>query len=134
MTPQVVSFIEKIDNERINVAKAYGVELMTASVWLEKTYGVTGASLYERIINNEAYKSILAPKYIRCRQLTEDVPTGAIPIVELGKVAGVDVDAFESLINITQELLCDKFLTTARTLERLGFKGLSKSQIINKIH
>jgi len=134
MTPQVVSFIEKLDNERINVAKAYGIELMTASEWLEKTYGVTGVSLYERMVNNEAYKSILAPKYIRCRQLTEDVPTGAIPIVELGKAAGVDVNAFESLINITQELLSDNFVTTARTLERLGFKGLSKPQIINKIH
>lgn len=133
MTPQVVSFIEKLDNERINVAKAYGIQLMTASEWLEATYGVTGGTLYERIVNNEAYKSILAPTSIRCRQLTEDVPTGAIPIVELGKAAGVDVYAFESLIRITQQLLNDSFATTARTLEGLGLRGLNKNQIIDRI-
>lgn len=133
MTPQVVSFIEKIDNERINVAKAYGIQLMTASEWLEATYGVTGNSLYERMVNNDAYKSIQAPTNIRCRQLTEDVPTGVIPIVELGKAAGVEVPAFDSLINIAQQLLSDCFTTTARTLDNLGLKGLSKEDIIDKI-
>lgn len=133
MTPQVVSFIEKIDNERINVAKAYGIQLMTASEWLDATYGVTGNSLYERMVNNDAYKSIQAPTNIHCRQLTEDVPTGAIPIVELGKAAGVEVGTFESLVNITCNLLGDRFAHTARTLDKLGLEGLAKEEIIDRI-
>ena len=133
MTPQIVSFIEKLDQERLAVAKAYGIELMTASEWLEKTYGVKGNSLYERIVNNEAYKSILAPTNLHCRQLIEDVPTGAIPIVELGRAAGVKTPAFDSLISITKELLGNSFDKTARTLSRLGLEGLTRNQIISRI-
>ncbi len=133
MTPQIVSFIEKLDHERLAVAKAYGIELMSATEWLEKTYGVKGNSLYEKIINNDAYKSILAPTNLHCRQLTEDVPTGAIPIVELGRAAGVNTPAFDSLISITKELLCDSFDTIARTLSSLGLEGLTRDQIISRI-
>lgn len=134
MTPQIASFIEKLDRERINVAKAYGIDLITASEWLKQTYGVKGDSLCELMKNNEAYKTLLSPTSLRCRQLTEDIPTGAIPIVELGKAAGVAVTTYESLINITTQLLDDTFSTTARTLSKLGLEGMTKDQIIQKIH
>ena len=134
MTEQVAGFIEAFDTERIAVGKAYGQDLLSVNEWIKYAYKDTrGETLCERMKNNPAYHDIKAPGTIFTRQLTEDIPTGVLPIMELGKAAGVKVPLLESMINIIEVLLGRDFHAEGRTLKNLGLWGKSKEEIIDYI-
>lgn len=134
MTDQVARFIEKFDAERLAVGKAYGVDLLSVTEWIKFAYKDTeGETLCERMKNNPAYHDIKAPGTIFTRQLTEDIPTGVLPIMELGKAAGVDVSLHESMIHTIEALLEMDLHTNGRSLKNLGLEGKTKDEILNFI-
>lgn len=134
MTDQVAHFIEKFDAERLAVGEAYGIELLSVNEWIKVAYKDTvGDTLCERMKNNPAYHDIKAPGTIFTRQLTEDIPTGVLPIMELGKAAGVQVPLLESMVNTIEALLNMDLHTTGRSLKNLGLEGKSKEEILNFI-
>ena len=134
MTDGLARIIEEADSERLKVASAYGIEPISAFDWVAYAYeGVDGKNLCERMQNNPAYYEILAPRTIDCRQITEDIPTGIIPLAELGKAAGVSTPLFDSLITICSVLHGRDFRKEGRTLRRLGLEGLTKDEIMTKI-
>lgn len=131
MTPKIADFIEKFDRERLAVGKAYGVELLSVSDWISYAYpGTPGETLCEKMVNNPAYHDIKSPSTIFTRQLTEDIPTGVLPMMELGEVAGVPVPLMRSMVEICGSLLDIDFRKKGRTLEQLGLAGKSKEEII----
>lgn len=134
MTNQVARFIERFDAERIAVGKAYGVELLNVTEWIKYAYNDTiGDTLCERMRNNPAYYDIKGPGTIFTRQLTEDIPTGVLPIRDLGRAAGVQTPLFESMIHIIESLLEIDFCQNGRTLKNLGLEGMTKEEIIKYI-
>lgn len=134
MTEQVASFIEKFDQERLAVGKAYGVKLLSVKEWIKFAYKDTlGDTLCERMKNNPAYYDIKAPGTIFSRQLTEDIPTGVLPIMELGKAAGVNVSLHEAMVTTIEALLNMDFHTEGRSLKNLGLEEKSKDEILNFI-
>ena len=134
MTDGLAGIIEEADRERLAVAAAYGVSPISAFDWVSYAYnGVEGRNLCERMQNNPAYYEILAPKTIDCRQITEDIPTGIIPLAELGRAAGVPTPLFDSLISICSILHKKDYRKEGRTLKRLGLEGLSAEEIVAKI-
>ncbi|RGG43532.1 NAD/NADP-dependent octopine/nopaline dehydrogenase family protein [Butyricimonas paravirosa] len=135
MTPALANLLEAIDSERIAVAKAYGVDIISAKDWVSYAYDeVQGDTLCERMRNNPAYYEILAPTTINCRQITEDIPTGIVPMSELGKVASVPTPLFDALITMCSTLLQTNFKECGRNLTKLGWGELSKEEILNVIH
>ena len=134
MTEQVARFIEKFDEERLAVGKAYGVDLLSVKEWIRFAYKDTeGETLCERMKNNPAYHDIKAPGTIFTRQLTEDIPTGVLPIMELGKAAGVEVPLLTSMVNTIEALLDMDLHTNGRSLKNLGLEGKTKEEILNFI-
>lgn len=134
MTEQVARFIEKFDQERLSVGKAYGVDLLSVTEWIKFAYKDTeGDTLCERMKNNPAYHDIKAPGTIFTRQLTEDIPTGVLPIMELGKAAGVEAPLLTSMVNTIEALLDIDLHTNGRSLKNLGLEGKSKDEILNFI-
>lgn len=134
MTEQVAHFIEKFDTERLAVGKAYGIELIGVKEWIKVAYkGTLGETLCELMKNNPAYHDIKAPGSIFTRQLTEDIPTGVLPIMELGKAAGVEVPLLESMVNTIEALLDINFRKNGRSLKNLGLEGKTKEEIIDYI-
>ena len=132
MTPEIASFIEEFDKERLAVGKAYGIDLLSVNEWISYAYPDTiGTTLCEKMRNNPAYHDIKSPATIFTRQLTEDIPTGVLPIMELGEAAGVDVPLLRSMVDICSKLLRIDFRKEGRTLERLGLAGKSKQEIID---
>ncbi len=130
MTPNVAGCIEKLDAERVKIAHAYDIDLMPVKDWLLYAYPDTkGDTLIERMVNNPAYHDILAPGSIFVRQLTEDIPTGLVPMSEMAKLAGVDVPVMNSFITLASALLNIDLREKGRTLKRLGLDGLSKDEL-----
>ena len=134
MTEQVARFIEKFDTERIAVGKASGVDLLNVREWIKFAYNDTiGETLCERMKNNPAYYDIKAPGTIFTRQLTEDIPTGVLPIMELGKIAGVKTPLLEAMVNVIENLLEMDMHTDGRSIKNLGLENKTKDEIINYI-
>lgn len=134
MTPAIADFIETFDRERLAVGHAYGINLLSVREWISYAYPNTkGETLCEKMVNNPSYYAIKSPSTIFTRQLTEDIPTGVLPIVELGKVAGVDVSLMESMINICSTLLQIDFRRNGRTLKHLGLANMTKEEILKHL-
>lgn len=134
MTEQVAEFIEKFDTERLAVGKAYGIDLLSVREWIKFAYKDTkGETLRERMRNNPAYHDIKSPSTIFTRQLTEDIPTGVLPIMELGKAAGVSTPLLSSMITICEALLNMDLHSNGRSLKNLGLEGMDKDQILDYI-
>ena len=132
MTPEIANFIEEFDKERLAVGKAYGIDLLSVNEWISYAYPSTqGTSLCEKMKNNPAYHDIKSPSTIFTRQLTEDIPTGVLPIMELGEAAGVDVPLLRSMVDICSRLLRIDFRKDGRTLGHLGLADKSKEEILS---
>lgn len=134
MTEQIASFIERFDAERLAVGKAYGINLLGVNEWIKFAYKDTiGDTLCERMKNNPAYHDIKSPSTIFTRQLTEDIPTGVLPIMELGRAAGVETPLLTSMIRICEALLGQDLHSDGRNLKNLGLSGRTKQEILNYI-
>lgn len=131
ITPTIGRFIEKIDQERIAVSKALGLEVESTKEWLERTYELEkGASLYESIHSNHSYLTIDAPKSMEHRYIFEDVPCGLVPLEAIGRSLGLKMSTTSLIIDLASTLVEQDFRATGRHLDFL-VKEDSKEAIKN---
>ena len=83
--------LEALDRERVTVAAALGLRAQTALEWLKMAYNASGENLHEAVHNQQGYYGITAPRTLRHRYITEDVPMSLVPIAALGQRYGVSV-------------------------------------------
>ena len=129
ITPTVARLLELIDQERINVAEAFGIKVISVKDWLYEAYSVQGDSLYQVIQNNDKYSSIDAPETLQHRYIFEDIPTGLVPMASLGDLVGVATPNMKLIIQLASKLLGIDFWEIGRTVEGLGLKNMSKDEI-----
>jgi opine dehydrogenase len=134
VTPAVAQLYEAINTERVAVAAALGASVPTLADWFERVYGVREATLVEtcqRLTYNSdgPYQATGTPKSLNHKFITEDVPTGLIPMSALGAAAGVGTPAINALIEIVRSMTGKDFAAEGRTLERLGLNGMGGPQI-----
>jgi len=121
ISPLVAGILEKMDVERVAVAKAYGVSVPTARQWLAEAYGSRGDSLFEQIQNTEAYKTVLAPIDIDTRYIFEDVITGCVPTSCAGRAAGIQTEVLDTLIKWASILYGRDFRAEGRNETLIDF-------------
>lgn len=132
MTPTIAYFLEKLDQERLAIGKAFGINLKTVFEWVSFAYtGIEGDTLCEKMQNNPAYYKILAPTTLNSRLLTEDIPTGILPMVELGEIANVPTPLMQSILNLSGALLGVDFKINGRTLQNI-FYGIEDMNSIKE--
>jgi len=135
--PSIAALIEKLDGERLAVGAAMGVTLPSVVAWLESSYGATGRNLYEAIKNTENYRGITAPQLggvddkLKLRYVVEDVPSGLVPVSELGRKFGVNTPAIDAMINLATILYETDFRASGRNLEQLGLSNLTPEEILS---
>jgi hypothetical protein len=134
VTPAVALLYAAIDAERVAVAAALGASVPNRADWLESVYGVRGATLVEtcqQLTDNSdgPYQATGTPKSLDHKFITEDVPTGLIPMSALGAAAGVDTPAIDALVEVVRSMTGKDFAAEGRTLERLGLNGMDAPQI-----
>jgi opine dehydrogenase len=125
ITPSTALILEKVDSERVAVAEALGIRALTAREWLYLAYGATGKNLFDAMRANPGYSGILAPKRLKMRYITEDVPTSLVPISSVGKKFGVSTPTIDAIIDFSSILLQTDFWSIGRTVEKLGIQDMS---------
>ncbi len=114
ISPSVARLLEKLDTERLAVARAFGVETPCVLAWLCSTYGSRGDDLYSALQDTTSYEIVTAPQTLRHRYLWEDVPTGLVPLEALAQVADVDVPLTRLGIDLANAVCGCDFRCTGR--------------------
>ena len=130
VTRKVADFIEQVDNEAQNVARALGTRALSVTRWLYSRYHVQLSDIYTMIRSNRTYQGIKAPTTLNNRYLWEDIPTGLVPISSFGDALGVPTKAIDYLIDEGCETLERNFWEEGRTVEKLG---LSKENLLSDL-
>ena len=125
ITPSIGAFLEKMDNERMEIGKALQINTLSAKDWLYESYGAEGNNLYETVQACNAYKGLQAPKGLQIRYIYEDVPYSLIPMASIARELGIKTPAINSIINLASLMTGKDFFENGRTIERLGLRGLS---------
>jgi len=129
VTPDVVAVLAAADAERLRIARAYGVVANSLQEWIGTAYGHRANSLKKAVGGNPAYAGIKAPVTLKHRYLLEDVPTGLIPLIELGEAADVAVPTLRRLVHRARVVLGGQRWENPRTLESLGLDRLDPQAI-----
>lgn len=129
MTPGVVKIIEEVDRERMTIARALGAETFSARTWLCEAYQLMEAPLYEMLQSNSAYQGIPGPMDIRARYITEDVPTGLVPMEAFAQLYRISTPTISALISLANTLIGENYRASGRNLECLGLTGMTLLEI-----
>jgi opine dehydrogenase len=125
VTPRVAAVLAAADAERLRVARAYGVAAASLRAWVAAAYGHQADTVQGAVGGNPAYVGIKAPTTLEHRYLLEDVPTGLIPLLELGAAARLALPMLTALVDRCRVVLGGEPWPRQRTLDALGLEGLN---------
>lgn len=119
ITPSVANLLEKADRERLAVAARLGQTLESCSDWMQRTYRISGDTLYEVIQANTAYFTIDAPANMLHRYIFEDIPCGLVPLEVAGQQTGIETPVVTMILDLATHLLDYDFRQDGRNLSFL---------------
>ncbi len=125
----IAQVLEKLDKERLEVAAALGIKVMSAKAWLYTAYSATGKDLREAIYDNPGYRGIRAPERLHHRYVDEDVPMSLVPLASLGRMLKVATPTIDAIIHLASIMRGVNFWERGRTVDKLGIKGMSIKEI-----
>jgi len=126
---RIARVIEKMDFERVLIGSKYDYKIKTLTEWQSYVYGVTENDLYKSLQSNQAYASINSPQTLQHRFIYEDIPTGLVPLSELGKCVGADTHIMDNIIYLADLIMEEDFRKIGRNSKTLGLKNLTKEEI-----
>ncbi|MBM3791224.1 MAG: hypothetical protein FJW35_12875 [Acidobacteria bacterium] len=134
LTYHVCKAVEAIDQERLAIGQALGVQLLSLlDTYWRMGYGPKGNTFWEVIRGVKPLVDIKGPSTVDSRYLTEDVPIGLVIYSQLGRQLGATANLMESVVHIAGALLGRNFFAEGRTLERCGIAGMNGEQIIEYV-
>jgi len=133
VTPSVAHVLEVLDRERCTVASSLGIRARTGLEWLELAYNARGENLYEAIHNQSGYYGIKAPPTLNHRYIFEEIPMSLVPIASLAGRYGVSVRGIDAIIRLACFIHSTDYWRKGRTLDKLGIKELSVSELTHYV-
>lgn len=121
ITPSVARVIEKVDAERVEVAKHFYNNPMTVIEIMNTLYSLDYKNMYDVIMGIDAYKIQHSPANMQHRYVSEDVPYSLVPISTLAKKLGIKTPNMDSIINIA--CMCNDvdYWSVGRNADKIGF-------------
>ncbi len=131
-TPGVGRAVEAVEDERLALGKAFGLELTpTRDVLLRwyKDEGIKGDTLTKVLATNPVYQWDSAPKTLRHRFFLEDIPYGMVPMEDIAALADIPTPVISSVITLAGTALNTDLRRDARGLESLGMAGMNIHEV-----
>lgn len=131
ITPSIGKYVEAMDTERIEVAKALGIELRKIREDYVAMYecGDADTPLYQLVRNNKGYDGIMCSNTLSTRYVLEDIPYSLVPIRAIAQAAGVATPCIDAIITLARTILGDK-MDEGRTAENLGIDKMNREQLL----
>jgi len=131
-SPAVVRISEKLDQERLDLCRAFGFAEIPATERLfkvgyaEKIY----PTLLDVYQNSQAFAPIKAPETMDYRYVYEDIPYGLVFFASLGQQIGVATPATRTIIDLASLMTGHDFLREGFTTAKLGLGHLNTKELI----
>ncbi len=122
VSPLTVKYIEKLDEERREIADLFDVQTKDILTILNDFYDTDYSSLYEALPS--LFASGAAPTTVNHRYFTEDIPYGLVAISEIAKKSGVKIPYTDSLINTSSLFSNEDYRNIGVNLENFSFDDL----------
>lgn len=129
ITPSIARIMEKVDEERCQIAKRFFRKVMTVNEIMCSLYNLDYDNIYDTIKHISAFKIQYAPGSMEHRYVSEDVPYSMVPIATIGKKLGIVTSNMDSIINIACMANCKDYWTEGRNADKIGF---SAEQVVCK--
>ena len=114
ISKSVAGVLERIDSERVSVAKQAGYNIESLVQWLKRTYSANGDDIFSCIKSVDAYRGIDAPPSIQTRYLYEDIPNGLVPVENMAKAFGMKTPTITTVIDFACEVTGIDFRCNSR--------------------
>lgn len=129
LTERTAVLLERAAAEFRRVGEAYDAPVPPVPELLDLYYGCEGDTALEAMRTVGPYRTITAPTSLDHRFLREDVSSTLVPMTELAQRAGVPAPMTNALIDVVSTLSHVDYRGTGRTLESIGWGGLTHGQI-----
>jgi opine dehydrogenase len=133
ITACVGRLIEALDEERVALARAFGVRVRTAREHYLKSFSglKEGGSVHEmaQIVNAQRAGSSPGPTSIRSRYLTEDLPFGICSTLAIARVAGVPMPLHEAGLALFSATCGHDFERDNDLLPALDLSGMTAEEL-----
>jgi len=124
-TPTVIRIKHDMDNERLQVMKAMGLETMSYDEFQQICYKGFHFKPIPQADNVPASSSQVPNRFI-----DEDVPMGLVAISDFGKKLGIPTPTIDTLIQMANLVRNKDFSATGNTLEYMGVNEMSIDEIL----
>lgn len=138
ITPSIGRIIKRIDEERLAVAKAYGLSLEDFCTVLYHAGSTTKKAAesgdpYQACQESEANMFIMAPSQLDHRYMHEDICSGLLPIAELGRLAGVPTPVSEAHVCMAESLMGRNYCLEGVNLGKMGLRGMGIEETLKYV-
>jgi len=133
MTESVCRVMEKMDQEKIFVGKALGLDLSSALEYLLRLYPEEkGQTLHEFLTHSTVHggRGPNSPTSISHRYLVEDTANGLVPLSNLGTLVKIKTPTVDSIIQLASVMNQVDYFKSGRTLSFLGLQGKTGEEIL----
>jgi opine dehydrogenase len=130
VTPNIGRLLEALDQERLAIATALGLEVRTIFQHFHLSFHVPLGSVSQMNQQmHEAGNGGVGPATADSRYVTEDVPFGLVMTAKLGRLAGRPAKLHESGIRLFSALYGRDFAAENDLLATLGLDGMSLAEL-----
>ena len=139
MSASVCSVMEKMDEERLAVGKAWGYNLVPEFEDALANYDLDSTqyrNLHEIFSLHPVYSKMGAdsPQSVTHRYITEDVPYLLVPLSEMGKMVKVPTPTIDAIIHLASIINKTNYPAYGRGLKAMGFKNIAFENIKDIVH
>lgn len=131
MTPSVLRLQRAMDDEKMEVAAALGLERITNSELARRMY----RKIVEKVggtHQKQYYAGVKdAPKTVKHRYLLEDMRYGVVPIASLARQLRIPTPALDATITIASIVAEADLWNDGITMKSLGADGLTASELVD---
>lgn len=133
ITDGVGHLLEDLDSERLALARAFGLEVRSIFDHYVHSFGVERGPV-GRMAQTVAEERphVRGPKSLDTRFVTEDVPFGLFPLIELGTLAGVRMPLHASGVHLFSALYRSDFRSND-LIEKLNLKDHTMVSLLKRV-
>jgi opine dehydrogenase len=134
ITESVARVIREVYEESRRVARAFDFDMTEyRDADFRTTCSIMGVEFVAPFDTAGVIASILGPRSVRDRYITEDLPFGLVPRSQLGDVVSVATPVMDGFVSIGCVVCQEDYWQTGRTLEKLGLGGLDRDGILEAV-
>lgn len=132
LTPSVANAMVAIDEVRMQIGRAFGLDLQTSVGISNECYAQDFRDFVGLARNSPPHVTLKAPGDMENRNISEDVPDLLVCWQELAEKLGVDAEPIRAVVVLVEMATGVRYRETGRNLKKLNLEGVTRKELIER--